>query len=94
MPERVGSASSSRAAPVPIGAGGGVGASVTAESAIWPSSRRTSSVFRRGTIAFHNGSQIDLGERTSSKLTLDEELYDLLFAYGLVLIYFNHICGN
>ena len=78
MPERVGSASSSRAPHT------GVAASVTAESAIWPSSRRTSSVFnRRGTVAFqHNGSQIDLGERTSSKLTLDEELYDLLFAYG------------
>jgi hypothetical protein len=28
------------------------------------------------------GSQADLGERTSSKLTLDEELYDILFAFG------------
>lgn len=32
-----------------------------------------------------NGSQIELGDRTSSKITLlDDELYDILFAFGWV----------
>ncbi|KAI6182005.1 TMC domain-containing protein [Aphelenchoides fujianensis] len=39
-------------------------------------SRRTSAVFARRS----RGSQLDLGDRTSSKLTLDEELYDFFFA--------------
>uniref|UniRef100_A0A7E4VYB9 Uncharacterized protein n=1 Tax=Panagrellus redivivus TaxID=6233 RepID=A0A7E4VYB9_PANRE len=88
VPERVGSAGSSRADL--IGAmglpstTGNLGASNPGMQP-WPPSRRTSSIFnRRGTTAFHamSGSVHDLGERSSSKLTLDEELYDLLFAYG------------
>lgn len=50
----------------------------------WPPSRRTSStVFtRRGTVLPHHNSQLELGDRTSSKLTLDEDiLYDILNAF-------------
>ncbi|KAI1724372.1 hypothetical protein Ddc_05603 [Ditylenchus destructor] len=56
--------------------------------------RRHSSVMsgmaRRGTATLHHprqhfgltsGSQLDVGDRTGSKLTLDEELYDILYAF-------------
>lgn len=61
-----------------------------------PGSRRTSVVFSRrptsanltgqgpSTVPMRptSGSQLEMGDRTSSKLTLDEELYDILFAFG------------
>ncbi|CAD5235561.1 unnamed protein product [Bursaphelenchus xylophilus] len=59
-------------------------------------SRRTSVVFSRRPTTSNvpissnvplrpsSGSLLELGDRTSSKLTLDEELYDILFAFGWV----------
>ncbi|CAD5228884.1 unnamed protein product [Bursaphelenchus okinawaensis] len=57
-------------------------------------SRRTSVVFSRRPTSSNipitsnvplrpsSGSLLELADRTSSKLTLDEELYDILFAFG------------
>ncbi|KAH7720105.1 hypothetical protein AAVH_12367 [Aphelenchoides avenae] len=59
-------------------------ATATGDYYAWPPSRRTSStVFaRRGTTLPHHSSQPELGDRTSSKLTLDEDiLYDILHAF-------------
>lgn len=54
-----------------------------------PARRHSSQVFtRRGTATLHHhfpGSELDLLQRTSSKLTLDEELYDILYAFGYVM---------
>jgi len=54
-----------------------------------PARRHSSQVFtRRGTATLHHhfpGSELDLLQRTSSKLTLDEELYDILYAFGYVV---------
>lgn len=53
--------------------------------------RRSSVITRRGTASLHfyGGSQLELGERTGSKLTLDEELYDILYAFGYYFLYYN-----
>uniref|UniRef100_A0A914CHZ3 TMC domain-containing protein n=1 Tax=Acrobeloides nanus TaxID=290746 RepID=A0A914CHZ3_9BILA len=66
----------------------GIAASV--ESGIYPYSRRASSIYgahRRslaiiGANASQEGSIENIRERTRSNLTLDEELYDILFAFG------------
>lgn len=67
------------------------GIAASTESGIWPYSRRTSSIFGvpRRSLALHpvdmtskEGSEENLRERTRSNLTLDEELYDILYAFG------------
>ncbi|TKR80171.1 hypothetical protein L596_014289 [Steinernema carpocapsae] len=50
-------------------------------------SRRASNLLHRKSVGIVGSSEIlggSLGERTSSKITLDEELYDILYAFGLV----------
>ena len=66
----------------------GIAASV--ESGIYPYSRRASSIYGAhrkslaifGANASQEGSEENIRERTRSNLTLDEELYDILFAFG------------
>ncbi|KHN80537.1 hypothetical protein Tcan_10133 [Toxocara canis] len=64
-------------------------------SVIEPAPRRHSIMVNRrqnqsdtGTPSSHH---IQLQERTSSKITLDEELFDILYAFGLVL--FSNLLG-
>uniref|UniRef100_A0A0M3I9R3 Uncharacterized protein n=1 Tax=Ascaris lumbricoides TaxID=6252 RepID=A0A0M3I9R3_ASCLU len=58
-------------------------------SAIEPAFRRHSIMLNKlqnqSDVSASSSHQIQLQERTSSKITLDEELFDILYAFGLVI---------